>query len=81
MWPRTDMHLVPRCTEGARACPPEDCGGVGGYESLLEALRNRRHPEHRELRAWAGKHFDPELFSVQAVNSALALLVALGVTS
>ena len=42
---------------------------------------NRRHPEHQELRAWAGKHFDPELFSVQAVNSALALLVALGVTS
>jgi hypothetical protein len=33
------------------------------------------------LRAWAGVHFEPELFSVQAVNSALALLVALGVTS
>ena len=81
MWPRTDLHLVPRCIEGARACPPEDCGGVGGYENLLEALRDRHHPEHRELRAWAGKHFDPELFSVQAVNSALALLVALGVTS
>jgi Plasmid pRiA4b ORF-3-like protein len=81
MWPRTDLHLVPRCIEGGRACPPEDCGGVGGYENLLEALRDRRHPEHRELRAWAGKHFDPELFSVQAVNSALALLVALGVTA
>jgi Plasmid pRiA4b ORF-3-like protein len=81
MWPRMDLHLVPRCIEGARACPPEDCGGAGGYENLLEALRDRRHAEHRELRAWAGKHFDPELFSVQAVNSALALLVALGVTA
>jgi len=41
---------------------------------LLEALRDRRHPEHKELRAWAGQHFDPELFSLQAVNSALALI-------
>ncbi len=81
LWPRTANSLVPRCLDGGRACPPEDCGGVGGFEHLLEALRDRRHPEHRELRAWAGRHYDPALFSVQAVNSALALLVALGVTA
>jgi hypothetical protein len=72
--PLTRDMIVPRCLDGARACPPEDCGGVGGYERLLEALRDRRHPEHKELRAWAGAHFDPELFSLQAVNSALANL-------
>ena len=71
--PRTENRRVPRCVDGARACPPEDCGGIGGYEHLLEALGDRRHPEHKELRAWAGKHFDPELFSLQAVNSALAM--------
>jgi Plasmid pRiA4b ORF-3-like protein len=68
-----DMY-VPRCLDGARACPPEDCGGIGGYEHLLTALRDPRHPEHKEMRAWAGTHFDPELFSLQAVNSALAIL-------
>jgi hypothetical protein len=47
---------------------------VSGYEHLLEALRDRRHPEHKELRAWVGKHYDPDLFSVQQVNSALAIL-------
>jgi len=79
-WPRTDNSLAPRCWDGKRACPPEDCGGVSGYQNLLEALRDRHHPEHRELRLWAGPHYDPELFSVQAVNSALAALVTLGVT-
>ena len=81
LWPRTQESLVPRCLNGGRACPPEDSGGIGGYEHLLEALRDKRHPEHQALRAWAGAHFDPACFSVQAVNSALALLVALGVTS
>jgi len=66
--------FVPRGLAAARACPPEDCGGIGGYERLLEALRDRRHPDHKMLRAWAGAHFDPELFSLQAVNSALASL-------
>ncbi len=40
---------VALCLAGARACPPEDCGGVGGYENLLKVLRNRRHPEHASM--------------------------------
>ncbi len=54
----------PTCTDGARACPPEDCGGVSGYERLIEILKNEAHSEHEELRQRAG-HFHPELFSVQ----------------
>ena len=72
--PETQNMLVPRCLDGARACPPEDCGGIGGYEHLLTALQDPRHPDHKQMRAWAGSHFDSELFSLQAVNSALAMI-------
>jgi hypothetical protein len=34
------------------ACPPEDCGGSPGYEDLLEALGNKKHPEHRVMQQW-----------------------------
>jgi hypothetical protein len=73
-----ETYYILQCFDGARAWPPEDCGGVSGYEQLCEALRDKRHPEHHELRTWAGKHYDPNLFSLQAVNSALDLMISLG---
>lgn len=54
--------------------PPEDAGGIGGYAGLLEDLDNPKHPEYQHLRQWAGAAYDPELFSVQQANSALANL-------
>jgi len=53
----------PRCTAGARACPPEDCGGVPGYQQLLAVLGDPGHPEHAEARAWADD-FEPEAFAL-----------------
>jgi hypothetical protein len=72
--PQDDLTTIPWCLDGKRACPPEDCGGASGYANLLKALENRRHPDHRWLREWAGPHYDSEVFSLQAVNSALAVL-------
>lgn len=55
---------------GARACPPEDVGGVGGYAHFLQVMRAPRHPEHVEMMEWHGGPFDPEAFDVQALNRA-----------
>ena len=64
----------PRCTGGARACPPEDCGGPPGYEYFLEAISDPGHEEHDVLLEWAGGDFDPEDFDAGLVDSALSLL-------
>jgi hypothetical protein len=52
----------PLCLEGARACPPEDCGGVWGYADFVEAIQNADHERHEELLEWVGGRFDPEAF-------------------
>lgn len=61
----------PRCTGGARACPPEDCGGFPGYFDFLEALADPKHSEHGEMLDWIGGEWDPEAFNIDAVNARL----------
>lgn len=61
----------PVCTDGKRACPPEDCGGVWGYENLLEVIQDPKHPEHEDMLEWIGGSFDPEAFDVEGANRAL----------
>jgi hypothetical protein len=62
------------CTGGARACPPEDCGGVSGYANMLAILGDPNHAEHREMRTWVGGKYNPEKFDREAVNKKLARL-------
>ena len=58
----------PRCIDGARACPREDCGGPPGYEQSLEVLSNPKHIEYDEVRMWAGENYDPERFNPARVK-------------
>lgn len=60
-----------RCVAGARAAPPEDCGGVPGYYDLVDALTDPKHPDREDLLEWAGD-YDPEAFDVNFINRALA---------
>ena len=60
----------PRLLAGEGACPPEDCGGPYGYAELLQALTDPKHPEHGELREWAGD-FDPGRFDFDRTAKAV----------
>ena len=72
--PDPDSKVFARCTDGARACPPEDCGGTGGYADLLKIVRNPRHKEHKSMMEWLGGRFDPSAFDVEETNGFLRML-------
>ena len=57
----TEGQKYPICVEGERACPPEDVGGIDGYNEYLEIIGDPDHEQHKEMLGWRGK-FDPELF-------------------
>ena len=65
---------VALCLDGARACPPDDCGGVWGYEDLLKIIRNPRHKEHKTMLEWLGGPFDPQAFDLNKTNTFLRKL-------
>lgn len=74
--PKAPGKKYPRCTAGERAAPPDDCGGLPGYESLLEILADPVHEEYASSHVWASSikgirgKFDPEAFDEQAVKFA-----------
>jgi hypothetical protein len=55
--PREQGDPLARLVSAERAAPPEDCGGVPGYEELLNALADPGAPEHAELLEWATEVF------------------------
>jgi len=46
------------CTGGEGSTPPEDCGGIVGYENLCEILSDPKQEEYDEMLDWAGDDFD-----------------------
>ncbi len=74
--PESQGVPVPVCLAGARHRPPEDVGGVGGYESFLATIRDKTDPERDDKLTWAlkdtrGRLFDPEYFHLDEVNDRL----------
>jgi len=68
--PDKNKHY-PVCIKGKRACPPEDCGGEGGYYQFLKAIQDPDHPDHEDMLKWVGGSFDPEAFDIDEINRLL----------
>ncbi len=60
----------PMCVDGARACPPEDVGGISGFYEFLAALADPKHEEHDNYMEWGGD-FDPKTFDAQQATKAM----------
>ena len=67
-----NVKQIPYCLEGERACPPEDCGGVLGYEELIEISKDKNHPDYEErIKDWLGEDWDFEKFNINEINKKL----------
>ncbi|GAB0101332.1 hypothetical protein JMUB6875_02960 [Nocardia sp. JMUB6875] len=81
--PRSPGAPAAACLTGRRPGPPEDCGGVHGYE-LIAAATETEHPEHAaalaEFHDLYGDDADPSAdpptpFDIDEINRALASFV------
>jgi len=65
---RVPKKKYPICADGARACPPEDCGGVPGYEDFLRIIADPTDEEYESMRRWLGRPYDPNAFDPKKVR-------------
>jgi hypothetical protein len=57
---------------GELACPPENVGGIPGFEEFLTVINSPRHAQYKRIAGWYGADsFDPEALDLQRINTAL----------
>ncbi len=66
-----NKQQLPYCSGGELKCPPEDCGGIGGFYNFLSIISNKKHKEYKEMRAWFGTNFNPNEFDLVKINKKL----------
>jgi hypothetical protein len=64
----------PLCLQGERAGPPEACGGVADFHTLLRAVKDPQSTAAAHWRARLGYEFDPGLFCCETMNAGLRQL-------
>lgn len=62
--------FYPQCVKGAKNAPPEDCGGVWGFEAFKAIMKDKKHPQYKEMKEWNDGIYDEDFFSLALVNKA-----------
>ncbi|WP_462318904.1 plasmid pRiA4b ORF-3 family protein [Marinilabilia sp.] len=65
------LEYYPVCVDGARECPPEDCGGPYGYQEMIAAVKDPSNPQHKFFKALFPDGLDPEYFDLEEINEIL----------
>jgi len=65
--PKVPGIKYPLCVGGKLACPPEDCGGIFGYQECVDASNGKGRKELREWLDpdWGPNYFDPKKVKFQ----------------
>jgi hypothetical protein len=67
-------HVYPRFLDGAGHAPPEDVGGVPGFEEFLEAIADPSHDDHDRMLEWYGRSFDVDEIEPETIRARLTKL-------
>lgn len=68
---------LPAFLTGQWRTPPEDVGGVPGFEMFLEAISDPAHEDHDHLTDWYGRPFSREDIEPDIVKIQIARLAAM----
>ncbi len=67
-----ELPFLPYVKNGKNACPFEDCGGIPGYYTIVESMKNKKSKAYKEFKEWVDlEDFDPLYFDAEECNSFL----------
>jgi hypothetical protein len=69
-----DQRRYPVLVHGERRCPPEDVGGIDGFEEFLNAIQDSNHEDHQHFLDWAGDDYDPNDIDLDRLNLGLEMM-------
>lgn len=82
--PLTQENQQPRCVAGARACPPEDVGGIWGHHEVAAWLRAGAPADDvpgpfddaAHAHGWLPDGYDPDAFDTDEATAAMQVWAA-----